>query len=182
MPITAELTYPYLKKLRCAYTGGPVKVMMTGTKAAEQMYFVAGASDPGDWQPSAEALMKLLGTRGGVEGAARNGAELACPYTGKRMSIEKKVGFGFRAVNGFRPSIPVKDPFLLAANMMTRGGVTPPGAPKPARVVIEKIEDKTPDAAPTQVATKDEALQAAEDILKDDLPTKTTITVPKIGE
>lgn len=183
MPITAELTYPYLKKLRCAYTGKPVKVMMTGTKTAEQMYFVEGSADPGDWYPTSEALMKMLGTRDGIEGAARDGKELICPYNGKRMSIERKPGFGFRATNGYRPSVPVKDPFLLAANMMTRNGVTPANAPKPARVAVEKIEDRTPDAERKIVATEDEALQAAEDILKDDLPAKTVVTVPgKIGE
>lgn len=180
MPIHTEMKDPYLRKLKCAYTGKPVKVMMSGTKSASQLYFVDGAADPADWYPTSRELFKILGSRDGVENAARDGAELFCPYTNVRMSIERHPKFGFRALNGYRPTVPVRDPFLLAAKMMTRKGVTPKEAPKPAVVTAEKIEDKTPDSVHTPIASEDEALQAAEDILKDGMPTKTMVQVAKI--
>lgn len=182
MPINAEMKEPYLRKLKCAYTGAAVTVRMSGTKAAARLFFVTGAVDPGEWRKSAEELMVILGTREGVVGAARDGAELLCPYTGKKMAIERSKEFGFRAIGGYRPTQPVTDPFKLAADMMTRGGVTPKNAPKPARVTAARIEDVTPDAERTQVATDDEALQEAENILKNGMPVKTSVTVIKPQE
>jgi hypothetical protein len=172
---------PYLQKLRCAYTGNPVKVHMTGTDAARQLYFVEGAYDPGVWHPDSKSIMKALGTRDGIMGLARNGAEFICPYTGVRMAIERKAGIVYRAVGGYRPTVPVTDPFLLARNMMTRGGKAPADAPKPAVVTATERVDNTPEDVSGFKVSDDEALAAAEYIVKDDLPLKTMITVPEIA-
>jgi len=179
MAINAIMKDKYLRELKCAYTGKTVQVRMTGIEGGKPLYFVEGAFDPGDWIKTSKELMKAIGTRDGIEGAVRDGAEFNCPYTGARMSIERHPDLGYRTLHGFRPSIPVGDPFLVARNMMTRDGVAPKNAPKPAVVSAAKIVDTTPDIDIKPVATKDQAMQEAEDLLKDSplLKAKTSVTV-----
>lgn len=167
---------PYLRNLVCAYTGKPADVRVVSGKIGT-LYFAAAAFDPGTYVESSVKLLYLLGFRNGVEGSARNGAELTCPYTGARMTIERHPELGFRAVGGFRPSLPQKDSFKFAADMMTRGGVTPKNAPVAVRVVAS-VNDGPAETAEERRVSDDTSLEMAEGILKDSIPVKTMITVP----
>lgn len=166
----------YLRGLKCAYTGREITVRMIGAGSA-CLYFSEDAFDPGDWHATAAALLTALGTRGGVVGALRDGKELVCPYTGAKLSLRKDPVFGYRVEGGFRPSVPVTDPFLFARMMMSRNGVAPKNAPKPARVSLNEAAEPEEEVDRAEVST-DAAMQAAEDILKPSMPVRPTITVP----
>lgn len=168
---------PYLKRLTCAYTGKPAEVRMVSVGSGDPLYFSAEAFDPGAFVPKSEDLFRMLSFRDGVEGAARGGRELFCPYTGEKMTVQHVPGLGFRAVGGFRPSVPQKDPFKFAADMMTRDGITPSDAPKPARVAAAKVEDT--DEGPIEpIVSRDSAMEMAETIIKKSFTPKPGIVAP----
>jgi hypothetical protein len=179
MAINAIMKDTYLKNLKCAYTGASVQVRMTGLTGKNPIYFVEGAFDPGECVKDAVTLLRLLGTREGVMGIAREGKELVCPYTGEVMRLEK-TAMGYHAVGGYRPQLPVHDPFLLARQMMTRDGVVPPNAPKESLITADERVDRTPDIDIKPVATMDQAREEAEKILVADgtLKAKVSVTVP----
>lgn len=168
---------PYLRKLKCAYTGKPAEIRMVSSGSSDPLYFSAEAFDPGSFVPKSADLFRLLSFRDGVEGAARGGRELFCPYTGEKMTVQHVPGLGFHAVGGFRPSAPQKDPFKLAADMMTRDGITPSDAPKPARVSVAKVEE-APEELPPPAVSMDSAMEMAEDIVKKSYTPKSGIVAP----
>jgi len=176
MPLNVIAQQKYLRELKCAYTGKLVTVRMVGAGAA-RLYFSDDAFDPAAWNPDSQALLKALGTRDGIEGAARNGAELICPYSGARMSLQRDPVFGFRAVGGFRPSVPRADPFAFASGMLSRGGVAPKNGPKPARVSASTVSEPEPGIDRIEIPLGD-AMQKAEDIMKPHFKTGSTVTVP----
>ena len=181
MPINVTAKQPYLRKLVCAYTGKPIEVKMVSFGGRDPVYFSWDAYDPGAFVSSSAELFRALGTRNGVEGAARNGKELVCPYTGAPMTVERREGLGFRAVGGFRPSEPQTDPALYARCVMSRGGVVPPGAPTCVSRVSASRSDGPAEEAERPKVSLDSALVEAEGILKDVLPRKTMVTVPAKG-
>ena len=163
MSVNVVAKIPMLKRLSCAYTGVPAEVRVVSHRGAEPLYFSPTAFDPSEFQDSAEALFQKLSMRDGVQGAAAGGAELVCPYTGARMTVEDVPGFGVRAKGGFSPSQPVASPALFARLMMTRGGVVPEGAPEyvPVRVAARDLVDgpeERPDPSPvTEAAAREMA-------------------------
>lgn len=166
----------FLRGLKCAYTGREIAVRMIGTGSA-CLYFSEDAFDPGDWHATPAALLTALGTRDGIVNAAREGAELVCPYTGEKMTLRHDPVFGYGVTGGYRPSRPVTDPFLFARMMMTRKGVAPKNAPKPVRVSLTEAAEPEEDVDRAEIST-DAAMQAAENILKPSMPVRPTITVP----
>lgn len=166
----------FLRGLKCAYTGREITVRMIGT-GSSCLYFSEDAFDPGDWHATPAALLAALGTRDGIAGAAREGSELACPYTGRKMTLRHDPAFGYGVTGGYRPSRPVADPFLFARMMMTRKGVAPENAPKPVRISLAGVEEPEEDVDRVEISV-DAAMQAAEDILKPSMPVRTTVTVP----
>lgn len=178
MAINVTMKDKYLQDLKCAYTGAKVSVRMTGLTGKPPVYFVEGAFDPGEPVKEARLLLKLLGTRNGIEGMAREGAELVCPYTGETMRIERSPQ-GYYVTGGYRPQLPVHDPYLLTRNMLMRDGKVPANAPKATMVTAEARVDRTPDIEIKPVATLDQAMQEAEEILVKEgtLKAKTSVVV-----
>jgi hypothetical protein len=166
----------YLRELKDAYTGRTVTVRTVGTGSA-QLFFSPDAFDPGSWHSDSVGLLKMLGTRDGIEGVARGSKALVCAYTGARMTIVHDPVFGFRAAGGFRPSRPCTDPFAFARGMMSRGGVAPDNAPKPARIAVSAPAEEPEEIDRLEVSESD-AMQAAENILKGGMPAKVSVTVP----
>jgi len=181
MSLNVPASQGYLKTLTCAYTGKPISVLAVSSADRPPVYFSPDAFDPSAFQPSPEKLFALLGTRGGVTGAARNGQELVCPYTGAEMAIDYVKGFGFRALGGFCPSDPTPDPIGFARKMLSRGGKTPKNAPRysppPKGKAIEQSEPPAPAAS-----LSDAALGQAEQTLRSFARPKTTVTVQGFKE
>lgn len=178
MSLNIEPKIPYLRKLVCAYTGKPAAVRMVSDRGAEPLFFSPDAFDPGSWVADSVELFRLLGTRDGIVGAARNGRELTCPYTGAKMTVERHPSLGVRASGGFRPGKPVQDPAAFARAMMSRNGKVPEGAPgsRPAMSAARREDTYEEVDAPTVSA--DAAMTEAENILKDKVAVKTSVTVP----
>jgi hypothetical protein len=177
MPLNVPASQTYLRNLKCAYTGKPIKVLMVSAGEAPPRYFSPDAFDPSDVFETSAELFAQLGTRDGIRGAAKNGAELVCPYTGEQMSVQKVPACGFQAVGGFHPMAPMDDPIEFARAMMTRNGVAPKDAPKksPPPKASLRTEAET-DESPAKLG--DAALMASEGILKNTAPGKMTLTVP----
>lgn len=179
MPVNVPANAPYLRRLVCAYTGRPADIRMISDGRMPALYLAAAAFDPTNaGLPTPEALFRALGTRDGVEGAARDGAELLCPYTGAVMTPVNIPGIGWCATGGFSPSTPQDSPEGLARGLMSRGGVVPDGAPVRARVAVS-APVPPPEAVDTPAITRDDALAEAERFLKDRLPVRTSVTVPR---
>lgn len=180
MALNVVATQKFLRKLRCAYTGQPVEVRMIAHGDKPPLYFSPDAYDPAaECAKTSEELFRRLGVRDGVAGAARDGAELVCPYTGRRMAVEADSRFGFRAVGGYSPSTPVSDCVEFARAMMTRGGVVPEDAPKPAPAPVRVALVEETEAPPeTAGAPTDVAMEFAEKMTKERAPRRPRITVP----
>ena len=178
MALNIEPKIPYLRKLVCAYTGEPVTVRMVSDRGGAPLYFSPDAFDPGSWVKDSVELFKKLGMRDGVDGAARNGRQLVCPYTGAKMSVENHPSLGVRASGGFRPGKPVANPVDFARAMMSRGGKVPSGAPAARAAVGASRREDASEGVDAPRVSKDLALAEAESILKDKLPVKTSVTVP----
>ena len=176
MALNVPASQKFLKSLKCAYTGKTVEVRAISSGDRPPLYFSPDAFDPTDLHKSSESLFAALGTRDGVQGAARDGAEFVCPYTGAKMSVKPIPGFGHQAVGGFSPSTPVADPVAFARAMLMRGGVVPKSAPKPTPppVVKANVELEPPPAI--QRSPDDSVMAAAEGVLRKVSPRK--ITVP----
>lgn len=177
MSLNVEMKAPYMAKLVCAYTGKPAKVRMVSVGDCPPIYFASAAYDPSAYVQTAAELLKALGTRNGVDGAARNGAELVCPYTGVRMSIEKVEGLGFHAVGGFNPAAACTDPQKFAAAMLMRGGVPAKNAPAALRVSASR-EDGPPETMDGPRVSEDASLGFAEELLKGSHVPSATVSVP----
>ena len=176
MSLNVTASQAFLKGLRDAYTGKLITVTAISAGDRSPLYFSSDAFDPANFLPTPEALFAALGTRGSIIGAARNGRELVCPYTGQGMSVEAVKGFGYRAIGGFSPSEPKADPVDFARACLMRDGKVPKKAPRhppavKARVVIE-IE---PPSAKTGLS--DAAAIKAEGMLRDLAPRKLTVPV-----
>jgi hypothetical protein len=176
MSLNVPATQVYFRNLLCAYTGKPVSVLAISSGDRAPLYFSPDAFDPSFFVSTPEELFAALGTRDGVAGAARHGAELKCPYTGAEMTLNYVKGFGYQAVGGFRPSEPLSDPVAFARSMLMRNGKVPKSAPKhtppPKARALEVAEPPAP-----KPRLSDEAAAKAENILRDLAPTKTTVTV-----
>ena len=131
MSLNVAASHAYFKNLKCAYTGLPITVRAVSHGNSQALFFSPDAFDPTIFRGSSKDLFALLGTRGGVRGAARNGAELVCPYTGAQMTVKEVTGLGYQALGGFSPTTPCNDPVEFARALMTRGGKVPAKAPKP---------------------------------------------------
>ena len=147
MSLNVSASQVYFKNLKCAYTGQPMSVKAISRGSAPAMFFSPDAFDPTFFRDTSQELFAMLGTRDGVRGAARNGGELVCPYTGNQMTINHAAGLGFQALGGFSPSTPVADPVAYARAVMSRKGKVSPKAPKAqpppkvaARAPVEKGE------------------------------------------
>lgn len=176
MSLNVPASQAFLKNLRCAYTGKPVSVLMVSAGDRPPLYFSPDALDPSEFRGTPEELFAALGARNGVRGAARNGRELKCPYTGAEMYVESVKGFGFRAVGGFCPSEPVPDPVDFARAMLARGGKVPKGAPQHAPPPRAKAREESEPAAPAP-SLGEKAFESAEKTLRNLAPAKTTVTV-----
>ena len=181
MSLNVEVKHPYLTRLVCAYTGKPAGVRMVASGKHPPVFFAASAFDPGAYVASSQELFRLLSFRNGIEGAARNGEELVCPYTGAKLTVIHRPGLGFKAVGGLRPSQPQPNPAAFARAMMSRNGVVPVDAPKdPPRLAASRIEDTSPEEMPPQIPI-DAAAELAETVLeKTGAPLRTSVTVPEI--
>jgi hypothetical protein len=145
-------------------------------------YFSPDAFDPADVQASSVKLMEAAGTRNGIMGAATNGNELTCPYTGRRMTITAMPDGGYRLTGGFSPSTPQKDPLAFARSMRMRGGVSPDGEPE-ARPEVSFPEAKPEVREYDSSKSPDYALEYAEKVLKPIIPKRATVQVArKIGK
>ena len=181
MSLNVPASQAYMKNLRCAYTGKPVSVLAISSGDRPVLYFSPDAFDPLGFLPTSEELFAALGVRGGIIGAARNGAELKCPYTGAEMAINFVKGFGYQAVGGFCPSDPDADPVAFARSMMMRDGKVPKSAPKHAPPPKARSLEVTEPAAPKPTLSEDAATKA-ENMLRDLAPKKTTVPVRGLKE
>lgn len=182
MPLNEIAKNKCFRDLVCAYTGRPVTVRVIAAGRDMPRYFSPDAFDPADVQASSVKLMELAGTRNGIMGAATNGNELVCPYTGAKMSIVALPDGGYRLRGGFSPASPMTDPVAFARAMRTRGGIPPEGTPQSAPSVSfqgtkpairEYDSSKSPDYA----------LEYAEKVLKPIIPKRATVQVSrKIGK
>ena len=177
MSLNVPATQIYLRHLKCAYTGKPVQVRMVSVGEAPPQYFSPDAFDPSDVFETSAELFAQLGTRDGVRGAAKGGAELVCPYTGVQMTVQKVPPCGFHAVGGFHPMHPMTDPIEFARAMLMRNGVVPKDAPKKTPPPKASLRTEA-EADENPAKLGDDALKASEGILKNVAPGRTTITVP----
>lgn len=176
MALNVPASQAFLKNLKCAYTGKPVTVQMVASEAQRALYFSPDAFDPSDFHETPEGLFAGLGTRDGVRGAARNGSELICPYTGETMTVVYSKGFGYRASGGFRPGALRQDPIDFARGMLMRNGVVPAGAPKHAPPPRITPRDET-EPAEAKPSLSGGAAEAADKVLRDLAPPKVSVTV-----
>jgi hypothetical protein len=163
MSLNVPASQSFLKNLRCAYTGKPVTVRVVSSADRVPLYFSPDAWDPLDFVGTPEELFAMAGTRDGIRGAVKDGAELVCPYTAVKMRVEK-TSMGYHLVGGFSPGGPVADPVEFARRMLMRHGVVPSTAPHAVRVLaarIERVDQETPAPAVTEA----EAEQLVEQIV-----------------
>lgn len=176
MALNVPASQRFLKHLKCAYTGKTIEVRMVSSGDRPPLYFSPDAFDPTDIHKGSEMLFAALSTRDGIQGVARDGAELVCPYTGTRMTVKPVLGFGHQAVGGFSPSTPIADPVAFARAMLMRGGVVPKNAPKPAPPPVVKTNIETEPAQAVSHSPNDVAMEAAERVARKLAPRK--ISVP----
>lgn len=177
MPLNVPARQRCLRNLKCAYTGREIEVRMFEDPSGRAWFFSPDAYDPArDAVPDSVALFSALSCRDGIRGAARNGAELVCPYTGARMHPVHDAA-GYYATGGFSPSTPVRRPEAFARLMLTRNGVVPADAPKlpavPVSVTARPVEE-------TEVPESERDLTALADDVADRAfaRSKTTVVNP----
>jgi hypothetical protein len=160
MSLNVPASQSFLKHLRCAYTGKAVTVRVVSSADRAPLYFSPDAWDPLDFVGSSEELFAMAGTRDGIRGAVKDGAELMCPYTARMMRIEK-TSMGYHLVGGFSPGSPMTDPVEFARCMSMRHGLLPPTAPHAVLVRATKVERVDREVAPPAVTE-----QAAEKLVE----------------
>lgn len=176
MALNVPASQKFLKSLKCAYTGKTVEVRMVSSGDRPPLYFSPDAFDPTEIHKTSETLFAALSTRDGIQGVARDGAELVCPYTGAKMAVKPVPGFGHQAVGGFSPSTPMADPVAFARAMLMRNGVVPKNAPKPTPPPVAKAIVETEPAPTISRSPNDVAMAAAEGVSRKLSPRK--ISVP----
>ena len=166
MPLNVPARQRCLRNLKCAYTGREIEVRMFEDPAGRAWFFSPDAYDPArDPSPDSVALFSALSCRDGIRGAARNGAELVCPYTGARMRPVHDAT-GYYATGGFSPSTPVRGPEAFARLMLTRGGTVPADAPKipaaPVSIAARPVEEvEVPESGRDLTALADDVADRA---------------------
>ena len=165
------------KGLTDPYTGKPVTVRVVAGGRDMPLFFSPDAYDPSNPVPTVKELLAAAGTRNGVSGAASDGKELICPYTGAHMSISSGPE-GACLKGGFRPSRPVTGAANFNYLMRMRGGESE--IPKPDAEPVVAFTAPYVDVPPASSGEpKDFSKEYAEKILAPMIPKRTVVTVPR---
>lgn len=161
---TVRCTGQAFKELTDPYAGEPLAVAMTSAPTGIPKFSAPDAYSPSRRYPTSEERYAAWCRSEGISGA-RSGEPIVCAYTGEQL-VPKNDEYGFYFDGGFDPRrFHTRADFLYYASM--RSGVSKFPEPGPVEHVETVKEKPDQQVLGHSVETRDEAMDFAEQAMKD---------------